>query len=299
MATKALASKTGQVKFLQKGEPGKRGQLPYPAGEYDMDTDYICTDLIAPYVLYDGIYYVMNQITTWIGHGVPSNINDPKKDYAVNGKNATWIPFENYKAVYVEILMANFAKLASAVFSGDYMFSQQGVDAEGNSTSSYEKFGTEEFTPNLLFDFLRGLLKGRNIEVDGGVFKNIRSPNNSFIIKENGDIEIVGRIETSFSGKRVVIDPETNSIKMYNQDDNEVGDISFLEEDWQGSKIYYPRIRLRRYRNNTVLNETVIGDRNIQLTTAVGSENSWCLLDPTYGLTFYQGNAPMKNYPAR
>lgn len=300
MAKKQIVASTFNVTAApEDGAKGSRGQLPYPAGEYNLDTDYICTDMVAPYVLYEGIYYVMNQITTWVGHGVPSNINNPQKDYAVNGKKATWIPFENYKAIYVEILMANFAKLASAVFSGDYMFSQQGVDAEGNPTSSYEKFGTEEFTPNLLFDFLRGLLKGRNIEVDGGVFKNIRSPNNSFIIKENGDIEIVGRIETSFSGKRVVIDPETNSIKMYNQDDNEVGDISFLEEDWQGSKIYYPRICLRRYRNNTVLNETVIGDRNIQLTTAVGSENSWCLLDPTYGLTFYQGNAPMKNYPAR
>lgn len=300
MAKKQIVASTFSVTAApEDGAKGSRGQLPYPAGEYDLHTSYICTDMVAPYVLYNGTYYVMNQITAWVGQGVPSNINNPQKDYAVNGTKATWIPFENYKAIYVEILMANFAKLASAVFSGDYMFSQQGVDAEGNSTSSYEKFGTEEFTPNLLLDFLRGLLKGRNIEVDGGVFKNIRSPNNSFIIKENGDIEIVGRIETSFSGKRVVIDPETNSIKMYNQDDNEVGDISFLEEDWQGSKIYYPRIRLRRYRNNTVLNEAVIGDRSIQLATAVGSENSWCLLDPTYGLTFYQGNAPMKNYPAR
>lgn len=172
MATKALASKTGQVKFLQKGDPGKRGQLPYPAGEYDMDTDYICTDLIAPYVLYDGIYYVMNRITTWIGHGVPSNINDPKKDYAVNGKNATWIPFENYKAVYVEILMANFAKLASAVFHGNYMFSQQGVDADGNPTNDYRNFGTADFTPNLMFDFLTGSFKGKEVEIQGDITAN-------------------------------------------------------------------------------------------------------------------------------
>lgn len=172
MATKALASKTGQVKFLQKGDLGKRGQLPYPAGEYDMDTDYICTDLIAPYVLYDGIYYVMNRITTWIGHGVPSNINDPKKDYAVNGKNATWIPFENYKAVYVEILMANFAKLASAVFHGNYMFSQQGVDADGNPTNDYRNFGTADFTPNLMFDFLTGSFKGKEVEIQGDITAN-------------------------------------------------------------------------------------------------------------------------------
>lgn len=47
---------------------------------------------------------------------MPSNINSPQKDVAVNGSNATWVLVEDYKAIFVEILMANFAKLASAVF---------------------------------------------------------------------------------------------------------------------------------------------------------------------------------------
>ena len=136
------------------------------------------------------------------------------------------------------------------------------------------------------------------VNATSGVFKNIKSPNESFKINEAGDIEIVGKISTSLNGTRIEIDPDTNSIKMYNQDDNEVGNISFLEEEWKGSTIYYPRIRLRRYRDNAVLNEAIIGDRSIQLATAVNSENFWCLLDPTNGLTFYHGNAPTKNYPA-
>lgn len=153
----------------EDGAKGSRGQLPYPAGEYDLHTSYICTDMVAPYVLYNGTYYVMNQITAWVGQGVPSNINNPQKDYAVNGTKATWIPFENYKAIYVEILMANFAKLASAVFSGDYMFSQQGVDADGNPTSNYEEFNTGNFTPNLLLDFATGLFKGKEVEIQGDI----------------------------------------------------------------------------------------------------------------------------------
>ena len=173
MAKKQIVASAFNVTAApEDGVKGSRGQLPYPAGEYDLHTSYICTDMVAPYVLYNGIYYVMNQITTWVGQGVPSNINNPQKDYAINGKKATWIPFENYKAIYVEILMANFAKLASAVFSGDYMFSQQGVDAEGNSTSSYEKFGTANFIPNLLFDFQTGSFKGRNVEVEGTIIAN-------------------------------------------------------------------------------------------------------------------------------
>lgn len=274
MAKKQIVASTFNVTAApEDGAKGSRGQLPYPAGEYDLHTSYICTDMVAPYVLYNGIYYVMNQMTTWVGQGVPSNINNPQKDYAVNGIKATWVPFESYKAIYVEILMANFAKLASAVFSGDYMFSQQGVDAEGNPTSSYEKIGTEEFTPNLLLNFLIGK----------AIFN---------------DAEIRGKFSTSLGGTRIEIDPKSNSIKMYNQYDNEVGDISFLEEDWQGSKIYYPRIRLRRYRDNRIINQAIVGDRNIQFLVDTGSESYSCILDPINGLTFYQGGAPMKSYPA-
>lgn len=140
----------------EDGAKGDRGMLPYPAGEYSLTETYICTDTIAPYVLYDSVYYVMNKITSWVGQGMPSNLNNPQKDYAVNGTKATWIPFENYKAIYVELLMAQFAKLASAVFYGDYMFSQQGVDASGNSTEDYRKFGTNAFTPNLMLNFKTG-----------------------------------------------------------------------------------------------------------------------------------------------
>lgn len=156
----------------EDGAKGDRGMLPYPAGEYSLTETYICTDTIAPYVLYDSIYYVMNKITSWVGQGMPTNLNNPQKDYAVNGTKATWIPFENYKAIYVELLMAQFAKLASAVFYGDYMFSQQGVDASGNSTEDYRKFGTANFIPNLLFDFQTGSFKGRNVEVEGTIIAN-------------------------------------------------------------------------------------------------------------------------------
>lgn len=294
MAKKKIVASTFNVTAApDDGAKGSRGQLPYPAGEYNLYTDYICTDMVAPYVLYEGIYYVMNQITTWVGHGVPSNINNPQKDYAINGKKATWIPFENYKAIYVEILMANFAKLASAVFSGDYMFSQQGVDAEGNSTSSYEKFGTEEFTPNLLFDFLRGLLKGRNIEVDGGVFKNIRSPNNSFIIKENGDVEIVGRIETSLNGKRIVIDPTTNSIAMYDFLGNLVGKISFSTvEDYTSAVIELYDMAP----TGVIGSKTTIMPGSISLESLYFGDKYSVHISPYIGIQFRKNDVITKTY---
>jgi len=298
MAKKQIVASTFNVTAApDDGAKGSRGQLPYPAGEYNLYTDYICTDMVAPYVLYEGIYYVMNQITTWVGHGVPSNINNPQKDYAINGKKATWIPFENYKAIYVEILMANFAKLASAVFSGDYMFSQQGVDAEGNSTSNYEKFNTGTFTPNLLLDFATGLFKGNKVEVNGGVFKNIRSPNDSFKIDKDGNVEIIGKFLTSSGGTRIEIDPEGNKIVMYNQDNNEVGRISFIEEDWNGGKNYYPKIRLRTYHNDVLNSEMNISSAEITSTDMSGN-NYFFNLNPRSGLRFYKNDVLTNTYPA-
>ena len=100
-----IATVTRSVKYVQKGDPGKSGRIPYPAGEYNLWTTYICTDTVTPYVL-DGKYYIMNKNTSWVGQAMPSNINSPQKDVAVNGSNATWVLVEDYKAIFVEILMA-------------------------------------------------------------------------------------------------------------------------------------------------------------------------------------------------
>lgn len=293
-----IASVTRSVKYAQKGAPGKSGRIPYPAGEYNLYTSYICTDTVTPYVL-DGKYYVMNRNTTWVGQGMPSNINSPRKDVAVNGSNATWTLVEDYTAIFVEILMANFAKLASAIFSGDYMFSQQGVGADGNPTSNYEEFNTGNFVPNLLLDFATGLFKGNKVEVNGGVFKNIRSPNNSFKIKENGDIEIVGRIETSFNGKRVVIDPETNSIKMYNQSEQEVMIMSFMDSEWNGEVTSIPRLRMQRIMSSGAVTALAdVSPGSIALRSKGIDVFYDMTISPVSGITFIRDGVVTKSYPS-
>ena len=56
MAKKQIVASTFNVTAApEDGAKGSRGQLPYPAGEYNLYTDYICTDMVAPYVLYEGI----------------------------------------------------------------------------------------------------------------------------------------------------------------------------------------------------------------------------------------------------
>lgn len=240
-----------------------------------------------------------NVLYMWTSR-VPGNTEiSPKEWIEAHQESGLWTPYPYDKLIAAEIALLNFALIGSAVFQDEYMISQQGVDASGNPTNDFRKFGTEEFTPNLLLNFAIGLFKGNNVEVNGGVFKNIRSPNNSFKIKENGDIEIVGRIETSFNGKRVVIDPETNSIKMYNQSEQEVLTMSFMDSEWNGEITSIPRLRMQRIMSSGVV--TALADvfpGSIALR-AKGIDVFYDMtISPLSGITFIRDGVVTKSYPA-
>ena len=57
---------------------------------------------------------------------------------------------------------------------------------------------------------LRGI-----IYAEGGILKNIQTPNKSLKIDENGNIEIVGKFSSAFGGRKIEIDPEAGNIVMY------------------------------------------------------------------------------------
>ena len=134
------------------------------------------------------------------------------------------------------------------------------------------------------------------VNATSGVFKNIKSPNESFKINEAGEIEIVGKVSTSSNGTRIEIDPDTNSIKMYNQNDTEVGSLSFFEFEWNGVINYLPRLRLRRYVNNVLNDEVSITNGIIFCSQKSGSDNYSCQLVPSHGLTFFKNEEPTKYY---
>ena len=134
------------------------------------------------------------------------------------------------------------------------------------------------------------------VNATSGVFKNIKSPNDSFRIKETGEIEIVGKISTSLNGTRIEIDPDTNSLKMYNQNDTEVGSLSFFESEWNGIVNYLPRLRLRRYVDNVLYDEASITNGIIFCSQKSGSDDYSCQLVPSHGLTFFKNGEPTKYY---
>lgn len=240
-----------------------------------------------------------NVLYMWTSR-VPGNTEiSPKEWIEAHQESGLWTPYPYDKLIAAEIALLNFALIGSAVFQDEYMISQQGVDASGNPTNDFRKFGTEEFTPNLLLNFAIGLFKGNNVEVNGGVFKNIRSPNNSFKIKENGDIEIVGRIETSFNGKRVVIDPETNSIKMYNQSEQEVLTMSFMDSEWNGEITSIPRLRMQRIMSSGVVTALADVSPGSIALRAKGIDVFYDMtISPLSGITFIRDGVVTKSYPA-
>ena len=116
-------------------------------------------------------------------------------------ENPVWEKFESFEAIYAKIAMIDNGTIGSAVYRGDYMFSQQGIDSDGNISTSYQNFNPEhiydsesEFKPNICMNFKTGqmwaacgniqfddkniILKADNTTIDGNlktsglIFKN-------------------------------------------------------------------------------------------------------------------------------
>lgn len=136
------------------------------------------------------------------------------------------------------------------------------------------------------------------INANSGVFKNVRTPNNSLVIDENGNVSIVGKMSTASSGTKIEIDPNTNSIRMYNQNGKEVGSINFMVEEWGGSNNYYPKIRLHTYHGDEEISDVRLSGGNMSISVNMGGHNYFCNLEPIAGLFFYKDNIRTKSYPA-
>lgn len=136
------------------------------------------------------------------------------------------------------------------------------------------------------------------INANSGVFKNVRTPNNSLVIDENGNVSIVGKMSTASSGTKIEIDPNSNSIRMYNQNGKEVGSINFMVEEWGGSNNYYPKIRLHTYHGDEEISDVSLSGGNMSISVNMGGHNYFCNLEPRAGLFFYKDNIRAKSYPA-
>lgn len=152
------------------GADGRKGQIVYPAGIYSNTESYTTDYNKAPYVLdpSDGEFYVLNARMTWVG--TSQGNRTPSQDYQQN-HGTYWLKFDSFEAVYAKIGIIANGLIGSAVFNGDWVFSQQGVDSSGAPSTDYQNFNGDmnpnfaQFIPNVAFDFKRGLAKIGDIRI--------------------------------------------------------------------------------------------------------------------------------------
>ena len=171
------------------GENGSKGQIIYPEGIYNVNTVYQGTADKTPYVYdsNDANYYVLNIVGTW--QGTLHSNESPSTD-----TSNSWVKLDAFEALYTKIGIIANGLIGSAVFNGNYMFSQQGIDASGQISTQYQNFDPEiptggEFTPNILFDFRTGaghMAAGKikfgsdgsvdltNIKINNAIVQNIK-----------------------------------------------------------------------------------------------------------------------------
>ena len=136
------------------------------------------------------------------------------------------------------------------------------------------------------------------INANSGVFKNVRTPNNSLVIDENGNVSIVGKISTASSGTKIEINPNSNSLKFYNSKGYDVGGISFLNSEGGGTSVTYPRLKLDNIASdgNLTAYTTLFAGSLSMISNLSGSRYQVSL--GIYGLSFYKDGRLTKSYPS-
>lgn len=136
------------------------------------------------------------------------------------------------------------------------------------------------------------------INANSGVFKNVRTPNNSLVIDENGNVSIVGKISTASSGTKIEINPNLNSIKFYNSKGYDVGGISFLDSGGGGTSVTYPRLKLDNIASdgNLTASTTLFAGSLSMISNLSGSRYQVSL--GISGLSFYKDGRLTKSYPS-
>lgn len=170
---------------------------------------------------------------------------------------------------------------------------------EGNKLwASIEDYNGETIVSKINQTASNITIEAQHIKLEG-----IVTANGNIKIHEDGSIECTngkfnGKVSSNTNGTRIEIDPSTNSIRMYNQNEKEVGSINFMVEEWGGSNNYYPKIRLYTYHGDEEISDVSLSGGNMSISVNMGGHNYFCNLEPRAGLFFYKDNVRTKSYPA-
>lgn len=173
--------------FFTAPKSGKNGPMLYSEGSWTAK-EYTRTVTKCPYVECDGSYWYVKAEGTVPATERPS------------ASSQYWALGEGLKFVLVEFLVANFAKLGSAIFHSDFMFSQQGL-LNGVESDDYKDFDPDDpdgqlpndFVPHFYVDFMRGIVHAMKGKF-GGLFysKNKTTMNEVEINMDKGYMNFYG-----------------------------------------------------------------------------------------------------------
>lgn len=144
----------------------RENPVPFPRGEaWSADNVYKNGE----YLMSGGVVYM------WRNPVAGNSAVDPKTDIEQSPEATSWTAYQEWPLLATQVMLARWAKLGSAIFSGDYMFSQHGRDASGADSDQYTLFDPSKlgqagcpFTPNVAVDWLLGKLIGLDMDIKGG-----------------------------------------------------------------------------------------------------------------------------------
>lgn len=248
------------------GENGSKGQIIYPEGIYNVNAVYHGTTDKTPYVYdsNDANYYVLNIVGTW--QGTLHSNESPSTD-----TSNSWVKLDAFEALYTKIGIIANGLIGSAVFNGDYMFSQQGINSSGQVSTQYQNFNPETptggaFTPNILFNFKTGAG-----HMSAGKIKFDAEGNCELSNLSATNIQLSGNIVQEYEESDVSLDPTIHSLNaIIHADSISSVDFAISEE--------YDKLTLNKLYRGIVFNTGVdgpitvnfIGSNTVRIATSYG-----------------------------
>ena len=218
-----------------------------------------------------------------------------KRTSNLESKSAGWLTTADGVKIWAAAEFENGVKASSLfnVSAESITLKSQHIKLEGIITAN----GNIKIHEDGSIECHNGSFTGE-INANSGVFKNVRTSNNSLVIDENGNVSIVGKISTASSGTKIEINPNSNSIKFYNSKGYDVGGISFLDSGGGGTSVTYPRLKLDNIASNGNLtaSTTLFAGSLSMISNLSGSRYQVSLgID---GLSFYKDGRLTKSYPS-
>ena len=286
--------------FTERLEPGEEYAMKEYSGTWDGTGDFelkFTGDIyIHSLALTDNAYEDMiTKFETQLSQTNEKIEAVAKRTSNLESKSAGWLTTADGVKIWAAAEFENGVKASSLfnVSAESITLKSQHIKLEGIITAN----GNIKIHEDGSIECHNGSFTGE-INANSGVFKNVRTPNNSLVIDENGNVSIVGKISTASSGTKIEINPNSNSLKFYNSKGYDVGGISFLDSGGGGTSVTYPRLKLDNIASdgNLTASTTLFAGSLSMISNLSGSRYQVSLgID---GLSFYKDGRLTKSYPS-